>query len=79
MLSCLAQLHHFLAHVLVYMIQELLFLADAVLPSLEIEKPCLRPTGCLIVLALIGQFLNRFIFMLVDFDARVLFGTFHIR
>jgi hypothetical protein len=79
MLSCLAQLHHFLTHVLVYMIQELLFLADTVLPPLEIEEPCLRPAGCLVVLTLIGKFLNRFILMLVDLDASVLFASFRKR
>jgi len=79
MLCCLAQLHHFFTQVLVCMIQELLFLADAVLSPLEIEESCLRATRSLIVLALIGQFLNRIILMLVDFDARVLFVSFHIR
>ena len=79
MLCCLAQLHHFFTQVLVCMIQELLFFADTVLPPLEIEEPCLRATRSLVVLALIGQFLNRIILMLVDFDARVLFVGFHIR
>ena len=79
MLRCLAQLHHFLPHVLVYMIKELLFFANAVLPPLEIEEAYLRPTGGLVVLALIGEFLNRFILMLVYLDARVLFATFRKR
>jgi hypothetical protein len=79
MLRCLAQLHHFFTQVLVCMIQKLLFLADTVLPPLEIEEPCLRATRSLVVLALIGQFLNRIILLLVDFDARVLFVSFHIR
>ena len=79
MLRCLAQLHHFLTHVLVYMIQELLFLADTVLPPLEIKEACLRPTGSLVVLALIGQFLNGLILVLVDLDARVLFAAFRKR
>ena len=79
MLRCLAQLNHFLTHVLVYMIKELLFFADAVLPPLEIEEACLRPTGSLVVLALIGQFLNGLILVLVDLDARVLFAAFRKR
>ena len=79
MLCCLAQLHHFFTQVLVCMIQELLLFAHAVLPPLEIEEPCLRATRSLVILALIGQFLNRIILMLVDFDARVLFVSFHIR
>ena len=79
MLRCLAQLHHFLPHVLVYMIKELLFFADAVLPPLKIEEPCLRPTWGLVVLTLIGEFLNRFILMLFNLDARVLFAAFRKR
>jgi len=61
------------------MIKELLFFADAVLPPLEIEEACLRPTGSLVVLALIGQFLNGLILVLVDLDARVLFAAFRKR
>jgi hypothetical protein len=79
MLRCLAQLHHFFTQVLVCMIEKLLFFADAVLPPFEIEEPCLRATRGFVVLALIGQFLNRIILMLVYFDTRVLFVSFHIR
>lgn len=79
MLRCIAQLHHFFKYVLVYMIQELLFFADAVLPPLEIEQAYLNPTGALVGMALICQFLNRFILMLVYLDACVLFPTFRRR
>jgi hypothetical protein len=79
MLRCLAQLHHLFPQVFVCMIQELLFFAHTILPPLEIEEACLRATRGLVVLALIGQFLNRIILMLVYFNACVLFLSFHIR
>ena len=79
MLRCLAQLHHLFPQVLVCVIKELLFFAHAVLPPLELEESCFRPAGGLVVLALISKFLNRLILLLVDFDASVLFVSFHIR
>ena len=78
-MSCLAQLYHLFPQVVVCVIQELLFFGHAVLPSLKIEEAYILATRSLVVLALICLFLNRLILILVDFDALVLFVSFHIR